>query len=174
MEPSLMADFLDRQRRTAIVARMTCQHTQRGGSRARIEGPPRPYFGPVALLALTVVVPPEAVALPQCLPNCAGASLYESTLQSADLSGANLPFATLAFADLSGADLSGATLVRADLSSADLRGATLTSAPLVGADLTDANLHGANLSGANLPAVAMVNALGCDNATVPQPRLPDC
>ena len=103
-------------------------------------GTARPYFGPVALLALTVVVPPEAVALPQCLPNCVGASLYKSTLQSADLSGANLRFATLAHADLSDADLVGATLAGADLSSADLRGATLPSATLAVANLTDADL----------------------------------
>ena len=76
---------------------------------------PRSTSAPVALLALTVAVPPVAVALPQCLPNCAGASLFESTLQSADLSGADLSFATLAHADLSDADLTGADLTGADL-----------------------------------------------------------
>ena len=63
---------------------------------------------------------------------------------------------------------------RADLSAANLFSADLSGANLSGARLDYANLSGANLSGAKLPAVAMVNALGCDYATVSQPRLPGC
>ena len=94
--------------------------------------------------------PPVAVALPQCLPDCTGASLFESTLHSADLSDADLNGATLAGANLTGADLTGADLLGATLVGADLTGADLTGANLVGATLAVANLTGADLTGADL------------------------
>ena len=52
-----MRDHLDRQRRVQAAVRPPADESvqsdrRAGGSCARIEGPPRPYFGPVALLAL--------------------------------------------------------------------------------------------------------------------------
>ena len=75
-----------------------------------------------------------AVALPQCLPNCAGADLA-----GVDMSGANL-----ARADFDRADLS-----RAALSDAKLTRAYLSNAILFGTDLSGANLHGAIMDDAN-------------------------
>ena len=72
------------------------------------------------VLLLVVIVASGAVALPQCLPNCAGADLA-----GVDMSGANLARADFERADLSRADLSDAKLARAYLSNAILIGTDL-------------------------------------------------
>jgi len=69
---------------------------------------------------------------PSCLPNCAGADLYDANLVGANLSGANLTGANLYYASVSGATLVRTNLSYADLYYADLNGAVLTGANLTG------------------------------------------
>ena len=106
-------------------------------------------------LTIAIVLPIGISALPECLPDCAGADLRDVELAGFDLS----------WADLSGADLSRANLRGSNLSWANLSEADLSEADLQGANLSWARLHDSTLLNADLSAVA-----GCDFTG----RLPSC
>ena len=94
--------------------------------------------------------------------NLAGASLYRTQFNCADLTDANLSNANLEHANLNqaflcrsnmqGARLSGAYLGQANIIDADLTRAELTNSHLGGASLSGADLAGATLTGADLSA----------------------